>query len=192
MNPNSDEFLSPEERVKMRRTLMFPEEFPPEFKNWLLDFMGVNAEIQQSQVRGLVTSLSPAFDIITTNQGTSSTSYTDLATVGPRLTNLGDGVYLVLFGCQVNVVANIFGGAMSVASDDAAASDSSAFAVQMGTAEGDNVEFFDLPGMRALLMELTHGGNNTLTAKYRFTAPASGSPPSYSNRWLAAIRVGNV
>lgn len=192
MNPQSDVFLSPEERARMRRMLMFPEEFPPEFKNWLLEYVGVNAELQQSQVRGLVTSLSPAFDIITTSETTLSTSYVDLSTVGPQITGLGDGIYLVLFGCQMTVTANIFGGAMAIETDDVAASDATGFSIQEGVGEGPNVEFFDIPGMRALLLTLTHAGNNTLTAKYKYTAPTSSSNPYYSNRWLAAIRVGNA
>jgi hypothetical protein len=191
-NPQSDVFLTPEERAAMRRMLMFPEEFPPEFKNWLLEYVGVNGEIQQSQVRGLVTSLSPAFQVVTTSETTTSQTYVDLATVGPRITGLGDGVYLVLFGCQMVVTSNIFGGCMAVATDDVAASDATGFAIQEGVGEGPNVEFFDVPGMRALLLTLTHGGNNTLTAKYRFTAPTSGTNPSFANRWLAAIRVGNA
>lgn len=183
-----DAFLSQEEREQVKRTLGFPEEFPTKFGAWILDYVKQNGSLPRSAVVGLP-NLTPAYATVLTGETTSSTAYTNLATVGPTLTGLGDGVYFVIFGCQMTVVANIWGGAMSVASDDQVATDGNGFAIAMTTAEGAEVEAYNLPGMRAVLLTLTHGGNNTLTAKYRFV---SGTNPSYSNRWLAAIRVGNA
>lgn len=181
-------YLSQEEREQLQRQLGFPEEFPQKFGAWILDYVRLNGQLPRSSIVGLP-NLTPGFSIVTTDQTTSNTSYTDLGTVGPQITGLGDGIYLVLFGCQMTVTANIWGGAMSIASDDTAASDANGFAIVMTTAEGAEVEAYNLPGMRAHLMTLTHGNNNTLTAKYRYV---SGTNPSYSNRWLAAIRVGNA
>ena len=46
-------YLSPDERKALQRSLSFPEDLPPRFKSWLIDFIAVNIpQIPISQIVG--------------------------------------------------------------------------------------------------------------------------------------------
>jgi hypothetical protein len=46
-------YLSPDERKALQRSLSFPEDLPPKFKSWLIDFLAVNVpQIPISQIVG--------------------------------------------------------------------------------------------------------------------------------------------
>ena len=48
-----DSFLSQEERAALQRMLGFPEDLPPAFQSWVIDFMSVNlSQISISQILG--------------------------------------------------------------------------------------------------------------------------------------------
>src|SRR5678816_4181755 len=81
-----------------------PLEFPPEFKQWLADYVALQKlKFPISQVFGF------ALQRVRTatedaEQTTASTTYTDLSTVGPTLSNVANGFYLMVFGadCQAS------------------------------------------------------------------------------------------
>lgn len=110
-------------------------------------------------------------------QTTTSTTYTDLTTVGPRLTGLPDGVYLFFYG---SVVANTAGSfsyiTIQVNSD----------AIDANDATSSN-ETLNVGLSYAALKTLT-ADNNTVTMKYKVDA---GTGQWYS-RYLNALRVSNA
>jgi hypothetical protein len=227
--PESETFLTQEERSQVKRYLSFPEEFPTELGSWIVDYMATNGQIPQSTVTGLaeaqrtadqalaaatagaaavaaaqaaaIAALEAATTAalaqieadmisaavapsINTAEGTSSTSYTDLATVGPVLTGLADGTYVVLFGCTVfggGTGGTDFGAHMGIQVNSTVATD--AQSVEVGT----NDTGIQVSGSIAVSVALANG-TNTITAKYR--SAEDDDFPLFSNRWLIALKVG--
>lgn len=110
----------------------------------------------------------PTTATVATGQSTSSTTYVDLATVGPAVTlETGDAVKLTLTasltvntGSQIAVMAFAISGATTVAAADAQSLQNQAPTALVGPAIFCSVTF--------LITGLTPG-TNTFTAKYRVT-----------------------
>lgn len=137
-----------------------------EFAQWL-EQRGLRTPV--SQVVGFGQFLvQPATDVLT-SESTSSATYVDLATVGPSLSTLGDGKYLVFFGFVVAAGTNQ--GLMSISVNGASATDS----LSTSTA-------------RAVAVTLSGGGANTIVSKYR----SPGGTCGFLNRWLLALRYANI
>jgi hypothetical protein len=127
----------------------------------------------------------PATDVLT-EESTSSTTYGDLATVGPSLNNLGDGKYLLFFGCAVRGTGG--GGFMSVSLNGDTPTDARSCFCGGLDSNGDGLP--DVSTMRTISATLT-GGSNTVVAKYRSAGGLTPVAPIF-NRWLAALRYANV
>lgn len=170
--------LEAEDKDLLRRALAHPLDYPQAFKEWFPDWLAQNVpKLPISQVFGFKIDQARVADEITASESTTSTSYADLATVGPSLTNLHDGFYIVMFGARISA----YGGSgaehlMSLSLNDAAASDDNA-------AGGFFNHIF-----RVALIELRNGKNtNSIVAKYKRVAPSTSV--TFQNRVLAAIRV---
>jgi hypothetical protein len=166
--------LEPKDREKLESFLKHPVFFPEEFKSWVSDWFATNIpKIPISQIYGFkVQSVKSAPDILAA-QATTSTSYVDLTTIGPTLSQIPNGFYLVLFGANV-WVATDNQKHMSLSVDGAAASDADAM-ISQGHASG-----------RSVLVDLTNGDHqHTLTAKYR----AATGTGTFADRWLQALKV---
>jgi hypothetical protein len=118
-------------------------------------------------------------DQITTEETTASNTFVDLATVGPSLTGLADGSYVVLFGASLQAVGgNIF--KMGVSINGATADDNHV---------AENTSTTNTSVAHGFLTTLSNGGNNSLVAKYRMSAGASAGHAR--QRWLIALRYAN-
>lgn len=173
-------YLSVEERKFLQRFLSYPEDLPPRFKSWILDHVAVNIpQIPISQIVGFTQFTPNVATTILTSESTTSTSYANLATTGPELLGLADGVYLILFGCQTAAIASGEGASVSISVNGDTASDD------------DSCVAEDQPGsatiMRAVAKELRAGGSNTIRVQYRVNAGTG----TFLRRWLIAIRMGN-
>lgn len=95
MNPESQQYLTPEERIQMKRTLMFPEEFPKEFTDWLVDYNRANADpvTQQLGSSGFPRYLAADRTAVTVG---STTTETTLATITLPAKTVAQGGYLSL------------------------------------------------------------------------------------------------
>lgn len=179
-------YLSGEERKALQRSLSFPEDLPPRFKSWLIDFMAVNIpQIPVSQITGFkqieqVEVSSATTGTVGTSQTTTSATYVDLATVGPQLTGLRNGQYLIFFGVAVLWNTGGVNAWMSISVNGATAVDADACTV--ATTVG-------MSPTRAVVKTLSSGNANTLLAKYRTDG---GSTGNYQHRWLIAQRIGPV
>lgn len=112
------------------------------------------------------------------------TSYGNLATVGPQLTDLPDGIYFLLYGAIMEAVAS---GSptpsphrLSVQVNGTAASDTDSTWHRNGT---------ETPTVMGALKTLANGGNNTITLKYRCIDASNGT---WQQRFLIALRVGSL
>lgn len=134
--------------------------------------------IPVTQILGFAQFTALAAPYIGATESTTSTSFTDLATVGPVLTGLSDGQYVVMFGCT----------AKSAAADEA----------DMGIAVNTNgvdptqtvvtlTNSFTSMAI-AVVVQLRGGGNNSITAKY---LSLNGGSASFGRRWMLALRFSN-
>ena len=174
-------YLSSDERKALQRSLSLPEDLPPRFKSWLIDFIAVNIpQIPVSQIIGFkqIDQVEVSTNEVATGESTTSGTYTDLSTVGPQLTTLRDGRYVVFFGAsswnngsQVSYMSPSINGATALDVNAAMSSVTTAISVT-----------------RALSVDLT-SGTNTLVCKYRTDFATLGS---YQARWLIAQRIGPV
>jgi hypothetical protein len=180
-------YLSPDERKALQRSLSFPEDLPPKFKSWLIDFIAVNVpQIPVSQIvgfqkfeKGLVT-VTAATEIVT-SESVSGTTYVDAATVGPSLSGLLAGTYVLLWGAQIHTISDAAGvGRMSLSINGAAASDTDAVLAGAGT----TVNVTPSRGKVSTVAGLT----NTVVAKY---SVFGGGTVEFAKRWLIALKIGS-
>lgn len=118
---------------------------------------------------------------IGSSQSTTSTSYTDLATVGPSVTITTGTLALVLVSSFITAPAGFYG-AISFAISGAttsSATDSNGLFLQAPAAGAQQISFTKL-----VPVSLT-AGSNTFTAKYRVT----GGTGTFENRSLTVIRL---
>lgn len=177
---DSDEpYLSPDERKVVKRLLGHPEDFPEEFWSAVIQKVALDGQpIPQSQVQGL-NQLSPsAAQTIVTGESTSSLSFVDLSTVGPQITGLSNGTYLVNFGCQILTAGDV--GIMAIQSNTTSIAGTNDAAFAGGSPMNITVS-------RSVLVILDEANNNTLCAKYAVTAGTQ----EFSKRWMTALKVGN-
>ena len=116
-----------------------------------------------------------------TRETTVSLSYADLATVGPELSTLGPGTYLIMYG----------GGSFNSSGNEACWISLDINGAGATDSDGCRVDSLPTTGeqsmMRALVKTLS-AESNTLTVKYK----TGGGTASFENRWLIAIKVANA
>lgn len=161
-----------------------PELIPSAFWTYAVDQIAVaGSQIPISQIQGFPT-FTPQSVAVATSEHTVSTTYADLATTGPAITGLADGVYLVMFGGTMNNISAPEYAAMSVKIDTIKAGDGDAVVVSNNVGDGVSV-------MRILVKTLGHlDGGHTVTAKYR--SSSSTQSAYFANRWLATLKVSNA
>lgn len=118
-------------------------------------------------------------DSVAAQESTTSTSYTNLTTVGPRLENLPDGKYVILFGCASGSTLDATEPRMSVKINSTEAVDADGGVTSLARWAGQS---------SAVIKTLSNGGNNTILCRYR-TDTNTGQ---FRHRWLVAIRIGNL
>lgn len=150
-----------------------PLMIPTDLMAYILDYVQTSRLIIPiGQVFGF-TNFTAFFDDVSTQESTTSATATDLATVGPTITGLPDGTYVVLFGASCR---NTTGSA-------------EAYLVIDGNVTGDpckagaNTEFFS--ASRHVAVTFTGGGSHTLSMKYRQNG---GGTAEFYGRELIALR----
>lgn len=154
----------------------FSAEALGELKTWLEQNP---PSIPITQVIGYSQQTAQAAPYIAVTETTTGTSFGDLATVGPQLTALPDGVYLVFYGCAA-ACATGDEADMGVQSNSDAIDGQSSIVTLTTT-------FTSISG--AVQKTLNAGGNNTLTAKY---LSLKGGTASFGRRYLIALKISNA
>lgn len=156
--------LAPAEQVKLLEAPIF---FPPEFKDWLADYVATNIPmIPYSNVLGARLNIARSADFIATSESTGSSSYTDLATVGPQLQNIVDGTFIFFYGAQCR-------SRMAPSYNAATPSDNESL---RGT-EGE------IAMSRVSLKVMKNNNLNSVKLQYKTGA-------AFARRWLVALRIG--
>lgn len=135
---------------------------------------GLNIPI--SNILGFQQFTAQTAPFIATAETTASAAYTNLATVGPTLSNLPMGKYIVFFGCVGNNTG-VNQTYMSVQVNSTAAVD----------ADSCELSLASHASMMIVVAKTLALDNNTLTAKYRVAAGTG----NYFNRWMLAFRYAN-
>lgn len=141
----------------------------------------VAGQLFVSTAANAIAARTPDADAVATSQGTTSTSYTDLATAGPAVT-VTTGVSAIVFlranisnATATNVSSMCY--AVSGATTVAAADTNSISLVNSGTAAGNRFG-------AAFFHESLTPGSNTFTAKYKSSGVTTAT---FADRQLAVI-----
>lgn len=181
MSAFTDRVTDDDIRWLRAQILSDPTDYPRDFTGWIGPWVGLaGIDVPISQIVGFAQFTAQVAPTIATSQSTTSATYTNLGTVGPQLTGLPDGNYLLLY--RASVVNNTAGvGCLyspkinGTEATDADAANASG--VELTTAVGFTVK------------ELKTGGNNTILMRYRTDGVATAT---YGGRWLVAFRYANV
>jgi hypothetical protein len=122
-------------------------------------------------------------DTVSTSQGTTSTSYTDLATVGPAVTVHLEVGQSCLFICETLSSVSAEGATGALFSIDVAGPSTSDLApADANGNENGNAKW--TPGVKHTLFTATSAGDHTGTMKYRVIGAITGS---FKERRITAI-----
>jgi hypothetical protein len=158
---------------------------PKPFETWMIDRVATSGfDLPISQIVGFSQFTAQAAPTIGTSESTTSTTFTDLATVGPSLTGLPDGEYVFFFGAEADTATAGKIAAMALSINAAA----------LGTPPiGDDCESRSdqlVSISRAVTATLSNGGNNSVVAKYATDDALAAA--FFSSRWLIALRYANA
>lgn len=163
--------LDEQTRDFMRRLLANPIEFPDEFKRWVGDYFATNVPlIPYGNLLGARVNIAKSGDYISTQEGPATTAYGDLSTVGPSVTGLADGVYVVLWGAVTGGGEHEGYMGISVNGDTPQNAESAGSQFDQNIAHG-----------RLITVKNDH--NTSMVCKYK------GTQQTWGQRWLAVIRV---
>jgi hypothetical protein len=172
-------FLTPQERSTVQRFLGFPEEFPPEFKDWLIDFLAVNIpQIPISQITGFGQFTATVGSRVDGQSSTTSSSYVELDGGHPQITGLGKGSYLIYHGCALEASSDVITARQSLKfNEETPVSDNAIL--------GEGMHIFS--ASRVVQKTFT-GPNNTIKCVY---AQEGGGTAYFELRWIIAIKYAN-
>lgn len=173
--------LTPDELVQLRKMFSSPLDIPQEWKSWLVSYLEANPPVLPiSQIFGFNDFTANYAEVVARQAiGGPAGAFYDLATVGPELTPLPKGRYILLFGCAYDASGGATGN-MSYSINGAAADYNKGALI-----EPVNVERFNL--MRATIEDLVED-SNTITCKYYSTQVG----PAFYLRWLIALKFANL
>lgn len=163
--------LEEAQRDLLKRLLASPLDFPDAFKRWVGDYFAQNVPlIPFGSILGARVNIAKSGDFIATTQGPGTGSYGDLATVGPSITGLANGVYIVLWGATTT--GGEHQGFMGISVNGDTPTDTSA--------AGSSFDQ-DIVGGRIVTVAADH--NNSIVCKYK------GGQQNWGRRWISVIRV---
>lgn len=172
--------LSGDEIRYLDRLLSDPLAYPAIFKNWLLAYLRDNLRglplSSVSNAGGLVDYGGP----IVTREQILATGYGNLATVGPSITGLPSGVFVVSHGCALFINAGGVRAYQSVSINGGTPSDDNAVVSEQATL-GPSGSFSFVASLQA--------ESNDLLLQYR-AANVAGA--QFERRWLEAIRISTL
>lgn len=179
-------FLTNEERKDLQRSLSYPEDLPPKFKNWIQEYIAVNIpQIPISNIVGfqIFKDQLAAQDAAIAAAAVTVSSTANEATItaggalnDPQLTALQSGTYIFHFGCLAGISGS---GTDSINADLAFAGVAdTASRIQNGFGPATSIS-------RAYKKVLS-----TATDVSMHYGQSGGSSPSWSARWIVALRTG--
>lgn len=178
---------SQQELEQIDRFLRDPQ-LPTDFETWISEWIGGHLlSLPASSLLGAANFIYRVASQVNTSETTASTSWTNLATTGPELTQLANGRWLVFWGAKYDQASSDSHGYMGMSANGATPSDGQAAHNHEDTFGKQALMYarhFGVEGAPALSADHL----NTLTAKYK----ASGGTARFEDRWMVALRTGDV
>lgn len=180
-DPSQYDRLSEQDKQQLDKLFGNWREIPDSFKAAMTDYLSVNPPaIPISQILGFSQFTANASARVgSSDETTASTAYVNLATVGPTLSGLADGSYLVFLRAVLRSGTAGEGAVMGVAIN--------------GGSPGTDTEIIQKNDqdttVTGFFITTLSGGNGSLQAKYRSTD--SGATAVFSGRQIAAFRYAN-
>ena len=164
---------------QFREYLKNPIMFPPAFKDWVADWYATNVpKLHVSQIFGFKLHSIHCADDVPAFEATASTAYGDLATPGPSLENLANGLYVVMWGAYASGATSAVNIYMSISADGDTPSGQREMVCQSSE--------MAFSAGRMALVDFTQGDHtHSLAAKYKY----SGTSGFFQYRWLHALKV---
>lgn len=160
-----------------------PLMLPADFMSYVLDYVQTSRLIVPiGQVFGFSQFTANIATPVSTLESTTSTTFGALTTAGPSLSGVGDGKYLILFGCEADIATSGQQALMGISvngSTPASANGDACAGASTTAVSGVSI---------ATAKTLSNAGSNTITAQY---ASSGGSSASFRNRWLIALKFAN-
>jgi len=155
---------------------------PETFMDYTVQYAAMNPlSIPVSQLTGFSQFTVLVGNYVNNQESTSSSTYTDLTTVGPTLSAVPDGHYIIAFGCEAFISTAGYGARMSIQVNSTAAGNADE-CVTAATTLGSI--------MRITTKTLQNSNNSTLTCKY--LADATSHTGTFGKRWMIALKYGNL
>ena len=155
----------------------------PQALGQLVDYITQSGiPIPVTQIVGFSGFTAKTASIVSATETRTSSTFGDLTTVGPTLSGLPDGQYLLLYGCTswIGTVGAGKGANMSVQVNSASATTADQTVSQVGNPVS----------VMVARTKTLNGGGNTITAKYASTDNVATA--SFSDRWLIALKYANA
>ena len=175
--------LTPAEVETLKKVFSSPLDIPAEWKAWIVSYLEANPpQIPIAQILGFSAftanySIQPLSSSITV-----ANAWQTLGNPGPTLANLPKGRYVLLYGCNYDASGGATG-FMGFVLNGASAPGSNAYVAIAPV----NVERFML--MKADIIDLPLDSvPNSVSFMYQSTQVG----PSFSNRWVLALKYANL
>jgi len=172
--------LQQDEQQLINRLLGNPGALPAAFWAAVIDRVVVDApsQIPVSQLQGF-SRFTATSSAVVTNETTSSTTYTNLATAGPTISGLSPGEFLFLYGARIHRTAGSgLNAALMAPSLNAATPTDVEAAVFLGDDEAS---------VAMVLQKTLTATSNEVKMQYRVVAGTY----QFQGRWFTALRIGN-
>ncbi len=173
--------MTEEDRKLLSKVLSKPLQFPENFKGWLSDYIATNIpKLPISHIYGFKLEGVRIAPTITTFESTSSATFGNLATVGPQLTGVADGLYLVFYGAKTFTTDFALGtfSRMGIEVNGAAITSDNRIEQPQRGGIGESMSF---------MVRASNDHNNTFIAKY--ASDTAGEQVSFEKRWLVLFKV---
>ncbi len=176
--------LSPEQRDQIDDFLGSPLKYPPEFKNWLSDWLSHNIpDIPVSQLLGYKGTLAHN-QIVNDAESVDSSwgperTWIDLPSEGPVVSGLADGTYFVAWGLKCGRGGT--GGATCRMGPGVNGEDPSWYTEFQATDP-------DAPVWRAAVLTVANDDNNEIRALYYYDL-GGGATAQFEQRWMTVLRI---
>jgi hypothetical protein len=161
-----------------------PTLFPDSFKSWLPNHLSINPpDINIDQINGYQQNSASAAQTVQVEETTGSVAYTNLTTPGPTLTKLGDGTFVVAYGCSAKISNSNTRARANIAINGVA---NDTITPQIYTSNSGG-----MVGCSATAVVALKGGvsGNTITLLY--SVAVTGNTGTFGARYLSAQRISD-
>ncbi len=184
------ETYSQEDLVRLDEILRSPDG-EKELMSWVKDWTAAHLAVTNgSQIIGVPNLAFVEAPMVAAPGSTTSGTFVDLTNVGPTLSGMSDGNWILFWGCTIREIGGIDSvGQMSILPSWAGESDSQVASAQVTANSMNNAVYSRAFGTQGpAVVDPTGLGNNSCRARYR--RQSGGGTVSFTNAWIAAVRVG--